>query len=103
MSKVFESASNHKVPVVVLDRPNPLRGDIVNGPVPRTEFQSFESYHLFPIRHGLTVGEMAIIINEMGWTKESKRVELNVIPLSIGNVICGLVKLKYHGVILTHI
>ena len=82
MSKVFESASNHKVPVVVLDRPNPLRGDIINGPVPRTEFQSFESYHLFPIRHGLTVGEMAIIINEMGWAKESKRVELNVIPLS---------------------
>ena len=66
---------------MVLDRPNPLRGDIVNGPVPRTEFQSFESYHLF---HSpwLTVGEMAIIINEMGWAKESKRVELNVIPLS---------------------
>tara|TARA_B100001248_G_scaffold78314_1_gene56542 strand:+ start:160 stop:1467 length:1308 start_codon:yes stop_codon:yes gene_type:complete len=82
MSKVFESASNHKVPVVVLDRPNPIRGDIINGPVPRTEFQSYESYHLFPIRHGLTIGEMAIIINEMGWAKESKRVELNVIPLS---------------------
>ena len=82
MSKVFEAASNHNVPVMILDRPNPIRGDIVEGPVPRTEFQSFESYHLFPIRHGLTIGEMAIIINEMGWAKESKRVELSIIPLS---------------------
>ena len=82
MSKVFEAASNHNVPVMILDRPNPIRGDIVEGPVPRTEFQSFESYHLFPIRHGLTIGEMAIIINEMGWAKESKRVELSIVPLS---------------------
>ena len=82
MSKVFEAASEHKVPVMVLDRPNPIRGDIVNGPVPRTEFQSFESYHLFPIRHGLTLGEASIIINEMGWTKDSKRVDLKIVPMS---------------------
>ena len=82
MSKVFEAASDHKVPVMVLDRPNPIRGDIVDGPVPRTEFQSFESYHLFPIRHGLTLGETSIIINEMGWTKDSKRVDLNIVPMS---------------------
>jgi len=50
MSKVFEAASNHKVPVLLLDRPNPIRGDILEGPIPRTEFQSYESYHLFPIR-----------------------------------------------------
>ena len=85
MSKVFEAASNHEVPVMLLDRPNPIRGDIVDGPVPRTVFQSFESYHLFPIRHGLTIGEIAIIINEMGWTKESKRIELSIIPLSNWN------------------
>ena len=82
MSKVFESASNHDIPILILDRPNPIRGDIVDGPIPRTEFQSFESYHLFPIRHGLTIGEMALIINEMGWAKESKRVDLSILPLS---------------------
>ena len=82
MSKVFEAASNHKIPILLLDRPNPIRGDIINGPVPRTEFQSFESYHLLPIRHGLTIGELALMINELGWTKDSKRVELNILPLS---------------------
>ena len=63
LSKVFESSSDHKIPVMILDRPNPIRGDIIDGPIPRVEFQSFESYHLFPIRHGLTIGEMALIIN----------------------------------------
>ena len=82
MSKVFEAASNHKIPILLLDRPNPIRGDIINGPVPRTEFQSFESYHLLPIRHGLTIGELALMINELGWTKDSKRVDLNILPLS---------------------
>ena len=82
MAKIFETASERRIPVMVLDRPNPLRGDIVDGPVPRTEFQSYESYHLFPIRHGLTLGEMSILINEMGWIKDLKRVDLTVVPMS---------------------
>jgi len=82
MSKLFEAASNWKIPVLILDRPNPLRGDIIDGPIPREEFQSYEAYHLMPIRHGLTIGEASIIINEMGWAKDSKRVELTVIPLA---------------------
>ncbi len=82
LSKVFESASDHEVPIILLDRPNPIRGDIVDGPVPRTEFQSFESYHLLPIRHGLTLGEICIIINEMGWAKDSKRVKLVIVPMA---------------------
>jgi len=82
MSKLFESASERRIPVMVLDRPNPLRGDIVDGPIPRTEFQSYESYHLFPIRHGLTLGEASILINEMGWIKDLKRVDLTVVPMS---------------------
>jgi uncharacterized protein YbbC (DUF1343 family) len=82
MSKLLESASERRIPVMVLDRPNPLRGDIVDGPIPRTEFQSYESYHLFPIRHGLTLGEASILINEMGWIKDLKRVDLTVVPMS---------------------
>ena len=85
MSKVFEAASNHKVPILLLDRPNPIRGDIINGPIPRTDFQSYESYHLFPIRHGLTIGEAALIINELGWTKDSKRVDLEILPMANWN------------------
>ena len=85
MSKVFEAASNHKVPVILLDRPNPIRGDILEGPIPRTEYQSYESYHLLPIRHGLTYGEISIMINEMGWIDKSKKVDLTVVPMANWN------------------
>jgi uncharacterized protein YbbC (DUF1343 family) len=82
LSKVFESASDSKVEVMILDRPNPIRGDVIDGPVPREEFQSYESYHLLPIRHGMTLGEISILINEMGWIKDLKKVNLTVVPLS---------------------
>ncbi len=82
LSKVFESASDFEVPVFIVDRPNPIRGDLISGPIPRLEFQSFESYHLFPIRHGLTIGEIALVINEMGWIKDLKRIQLNIIPMA---------------------
>ncbi len=82
MSKVFESASNHEKQVILLDRPNPIRGDILDGPIPRIDYQSFESYHLLPIRHGLTYGEISVLINEMGWIKDSKRVDLTIIPMA---------------------
>jgi len=85
MSKLLESASEWQIPVMVLDRPNPLRGDIVDGPIPRTEFQSFESYHLFPIRHGLTLGEASIMVNEMGWINNLKHVDLTVVPMANWN------------------
>ena len=82
MTRLFEAASDWDVPVMILDRPNPIRGDIISGPIPRTRFQTMEAYHLFPIRHGLTIGEAAIIINEMGWVRNSKRVKLTVIPIA---------------------
>ena len=82
LSKVFESASDFDVPVYVIDRPNPIRGDILDGPIPRVRFQSFESYHLFPIRHHLTIREISLIINEMGWVKDSKRIQLNIVPMA---------------------
>lgn len=80
ISKIMESASDFDTPVLVLDRPNPIRGDIIDGPIVRTDYQSFEGYHIVPIRHGLTVGEYALMINEMGWMKDMKRVQLVVIP-----------------------
>ncbi len=82
MTRLFEAASDWDVPVMILDRPNPIRGDIISGPIPRTEFQTMEAYHLFPIRHGLTIGEAGIIINEMGWVKDLKRVKLTVVPIA---------------------
>ncbi|MFQ6676840.1 MAG: DUF1343 domain-containing protein [Fidelibacterota bacterium] len=82
LTKIMEVASELHKPVIVLDRPNPLRGDRVDGPVVRPAFQSFEGYHLVPIRHGLTIGEYALMVNEMGWVKDLSRVELTIIPMA---------------------
>jgi len=82
MTKILEVASEWSTPVMILDRPNPLRGDRVDGPVVRPQFQSFEGYHIVPIRHGMTIGEMAIMANEMGWIKNLKRTNLTIIPMS---------------------
>ena len=82
ITKLLEVASEWKIPVTILDRPNPLRGDRVDGPVVRPQFQSFEGYHIIPIRHGMTIGELSIMANEMGWIKDMKRANLTVIPMA---------------------
>ena len=82
VSKVMEKASEYDTPILLLDRPNPLRGDVMDGPVVRTAYQSLEGYHLVPIRHGLTIGEYALIVNEMGWLKDLARANLTIIPMS---------------------
>jgi uncharacterized protein YbbC (DUF1343 family) len=60
---VLEAAAEHKLKVVVLDRPNPLGGDLVEGPILDAGKESFVAYHALPIRHGLTVGELARLFN----------------------------------------
>ncbi|SVA42146.1 uncharacterized protein METZ01_LOCUS95000 [marine metagenome] len=82
ITKILEVASEWRIPVIVLDRPNPLRGDRIDGPVVREKFQSFEGYHLIPIRHGMTIGELSIMANEMGWIKDMKRANLTIIPMA---------------------
>ncbi len=61
---VLEAAAEHKVKVVVLDRPNPLGGVAVEGPVLDAGRESFVAYHALPVRHGLTVGELALLFNK---------------------------------------
>jgi uncharacterized protein YbbC (DUF1343 family) len=51
-------------PVVVLDRPAPLTGTLLEGPLTERAFQSFVSTPITPIRHGLTLGELALWMNE---------------------------------------
>ena len=82
ITKILEVASEWRTPVILLDRPNPLRGDRIDGPVVREKFQSFEGYHLIPIRHGMTIGELSVMANEMGWIKDMKRANLTIIPMA---------------------
>ena len=60
----MEAASEHGVPIVVLDRPNPINGLSVEGNILEPGFESFVGLHPVPIRHGLTIGELATVINE---------------------------------------
>jgi uncharacterized protein YbbC (DUF1343 family) len=60
---VLEAAAANQRKVVVLDRPNPIGGVAVEGPVLDPGRESFVAYHALPVRHGLTVGELARLFN----------------------------------------
>jgi uncharacterized protein YbbC (DUF1343 family)/CubicO group peptidase (beta-lactamase class C family) len=61
---VLETAAQHRLKVIVLDRPNPIGGVRVEGPVLEgIKPGSFVAYHSIPIRHGMTVGELARLFN----------------------------------------
>jgi uncharacterized protein YbbC (DUF1343 family)/CubicO group peptidase (beta-lactamase class C family) len=61
---VMEEAAKAKLPVFVLDRPNPINGVDVEGPLADKDKLSFTAYHTIPVRHGLTVGELARLYND---------------------------------------
>ena len=75
---VMEVAGELDIPVLVLDRPNPIRGDIIEGPVLNLEFQSFVGYYPISIRYGGTVGDLAKKIIKQNWIP--KVPDLTVIP-----------------------
>ncbi len=59
MGLAMEAAAAHGLRFVVLDRPNPINGVAVGGPVLDAGKESFVGYHRIPVRHGMTVGELA--------------------------------------------
>ena len=61
---VMEEAAKAHLPVIVLDRPNPIGGLDVEGPVADPDKLSFIAYHTIPVRHGMTIGELAQLYNE---------------------------------------
>lgn len=76
MGGAMEAAARAGVEIMVLDRVNPIGGRIVEGPV-QTRFQSFIGYHTLPVRHGMTVGELARMFNEeLGY-----KAKLTVVPV----------------------
>lgn len=81
MTYLMEACAEQGVPFMVLDRPNPL-GHYVDGPVLDTAYRSFVGMHPIPVVHGLTVGELATMINGEGWLKSGVQAALQVIPCS---------------------
>lgn len=59
----MEEAAKARIPFVVLDRPNPLGGELIDGPMLEEEWRSFVGYINVPYCHGLTIGELAHYFN----------------------------------------
>jgi len=63
MGQAMQAAAEHKLQFTVLDRPNPINGRDVAGPVLDAGRESFVGFYRLPIRHGMTVGELARLFN----------------------------------------
>jgi uncharacterized protein YbbC (DUF1343 family) len=80
---VMEAAAEQNKAVLVLDRPNP-NGAMIDGPVLEPAHKSFVGMDPLPIAHGLTVGELAQMLNGEKWLAGGKRCRLTIIPVSKG-------------------
>lgn len=77
----MEAAAENNIEFIVLDRPNPLGGIRMEGPVTEPDFVSFVSQFAIPYIHGMTVGELAMYLNEEGLLKNSVKCKLKVIKM----------------------
>jgi len=77
----MDAAAEHSIPLFVLDRPNPLGGELIEGNIPEKSFLSIVCPYLIPYCHGLTVGELAQMINAKGWLPGGKQCKLTVIRM----------------------
>ncbi len=76
MMLCMEAAAEARVPFVVLDRPNPVGGVAVEGPALRPGFESFCGLHDLAVRHGMTVGELALLFR----AERRLDLELEIVP-----------------------
>ncbi len=81
MAAAMEAAAEHDIAFVVLDRPNPLGGNRMEGRPLDMEYQSFVGYLPIPYVHGLTVGELARMIVGEGWPPTCRKLRLTVVPM----------------------
>jgi len=73
---VIEAASEADIPVIVLDRPNPLGGIVVDGPIMSKKYMSFVGMYPIPIQYGLTPGELAKMIIGEKWIIYEQKLEV---------------------------
>ncbi len=81
MALAMEAAAEQGKTFVVLDRPNPLNGTSVEGNILEPAFSTFVGLYPIPVRHGMTVGELARMFNGEGWLKNGIKADLKIIPL----------------------
>jgi uncharacterized protein YbbC (DUF1343 family) len=77
---LMEACAEQNKPLMILDRPNP-NGDYVDGPLLKPGYTSFVGMHPIPVVHGLTVGELAKMINGEGWLENKVKAPIEIIPI----------------------
>jgi len=77
----IEAAAEHGIPVIVLDRPNIIRGVGCDGPVRVPQLKSFVGLLPIPVMYGMTIGELMLMFNREGWASGGVRANLEVVPL----------------------
>ncbi len=77
LGHALEAAAERRLPIIVLDRPNPIGGAAVEGPLLDPGRESFVGYHRIPIRHGMTLGELARLFD----AERGIGADLTVIPV----------------------
>ena len=77
---VMEACAEQQIPLVLLDRPNP-NGHYVDGPVLELEHKSFVGMLPIPVVHGMTLAELAIMINGEQWLENGMQCDLKIIPV----------------------
>ena len=77
MGYFLEAAAKAGIEVVVLDRPDPITGSLVQGPVSDAGHESFVNYSSVPVRHGMTMGELAKMFN----SERNINARLQVVPI----------------------
>ncbi len=80
MAYAMQAAAENGKQFIILDRPNPINGNDVEGPVLDLTLRSFLGLFPVPVRHGLTIGELARMIIGEGWNDDSK-LALTVVPM----------------------
>jgi uncharacterized protein YbbC (DUF1343 family) len=78
---VMEAATESGIPIIVLDRPDPLTGIRVEGPMLEPRYKSFVGAYPIPYVYGMTVGELAQMINGEMWMNDTAQCKLTVVSM----------------------
>jgi len=90
---MMKACTARGIPVVVLDRPNPLGGEIVEGNLPEEELLSFVGLYPIPVRHGMTSGEIARFVN----AEYGLGCDLTVVPMKSDGRVASRAEVADHG------
>ena len=83
MCRLMDACAEYNRKVLILDRPNP-NGHYVDGPILDMKYKSGVGWLPIPVVHGMTLGELGLMVNGERWLPASRTCDLTVIPVSLG-------------------